>query len=201
MIRQQQAQIVSLQANQPHTSQSAVDDSTPTSERSLSLPHPTQQTVSPLPSSIAQPRSRSPFAMSRQSSRASRTSSHAGSPALRPMSGGPHDSHEWLPASATTTRDESAFYQAETQMLTRENQMLKLRIRELGMWIPMSQLNALFRFFVFTNSGIPERQLAANDPTSSITRSPAQQSTLHNNPPVSRSEQQSSSEPGPPPES
>lgn len=30
------------------------------------------------------------------------------------------------------TRDESAFYQAETQMLTRENQMLKLRIRELG---------------------------------------------------------------------
>ncbi|KAF1823524.1 uncharacterized protein K489DRAFT_388287 [Dissoconium aciculare CBS 342.82] len=30
------------------------------------------------------------------------------------------------------TRDESAFYQAETQSLTRENQMLKLRIRELG---------------------------------------------------------------------
>jgi hypothetical protein len=29
-------------------------------------------------------------------------------------------------------RDESAFYQAETQNLTRENQMLKLRIRELG---------------------------------------------------------------------
>lgn len=28
-------------------------------------------------------------------------------------------------------RDESAFYQAETQMLTRENQMLKQRIREL----------------------------------------------------------------------
>ncbi|TKA47802.1 hypothetical protein B0A55_13180, partial [Friedmanniomyces simplex] len=30
-----------------------------------------------------------------------------------------------------TTRDESAFYQAETQTLTRENQMLKARIREL----------------------------------------------------------------------
>lgn len=29
-------------------------------------------------------------------------------------------------------RDETAFYQAETQNLTRENQMLKLRIRELG---------------------------------------------------------------------
>lgn len=28
-------------------------------------------------------------------------------------------------------RDESAFYQAETQMLTRENQMLRHRIRDL----------------------------------------------------------------------
>jgi hypothetical protein len=32
-------------------------------------------------------------------------------------------------------RDESAFYQAETQMLVRENQMLRLRIRELGEFI------------------------------------------------------------------
>lgn len=30
------------------------------------------------------------------------------------------------------SRDESAFYQAETAMLTRENQMLRMRIRELG---------------------------------------------------------------------
>jgi len=30
------------------------------------------------------------------------------------------------------TRDDSAFYQAETQTLQRENQMLKHRIRELG---------------------------------------------------------------------
>jgi hypothetical protein len=29
-------------------------------------------------------------------------------------------------------RDESAFYQAETQMMVRENQMLRQRIRELG---------------------------------------------------------------------
>jgi uncharacterized protein YigA (DUF484 family) len=29
------------------------------------------------------------------------------------------------------SRDESAFYQAETQMLTRENQMLRHRIKEL----------------------------------------------------------------------
>jgi hypothetical protein len=42
-----------------------------------------------------------------------------------------HDYNDMLPGSATG-RDESAFYQAETQNLTRENQMLKLRIRELG---------------------------------------------------------------------
>jgi hypothetical protein len=141
MIRQQQAQITTLQANQSGQpiSTSAVDDSTPTSERSLSLPHSAQhstasQPVPPL-SSINQPRSRSPYnTMSRHSSLAdrSRGSSHGGSPALRPISGhgglGPED---WLPAAAAG-RDESAFYQAETQMLTRENQMLKLRIRELG---------------------------------------------------------------------
>ncbi|KAK4995896.1 hypothetical protein LTR66_004379 [Elasticomyces elasticus] len=50
------------------------------------------------------------------------------SPSLRPLSrtSGPGD--EW---SLGGSRDESAFYQAETQMLTRENQMLKQRIREL----------------------------------------------------------------------
>lgn len=138
MIRQQQAQITALQSNQPPTP-SAVDDSTPTSERSLSLPQPALVPQPSMPGSFPQARSHSPFTrgnMSRHSSVAdrSRGSSHAGSPALRPMSGGPHESSEWLPSSATSsTRDESAFYQAETQMLTRENQMLKLRIRELGM--------------------------------------------------------------------
>lgn len=37
------------------------------------------------------------------------------------------ESGEWVLGG----RDESAFYQAETQMLTRENQMLKLRVAEL----------------------------------------------------------------------
>ena len=45
--------------------------------------------------------------------------------------GGVHGYDDMLPGSATG-RDESAFYQAETQNLTRENQMLKQRIRELG---------------------------------------------------------------------
>ncbi|KAI8941848.1 hypothetical protein NX059_003046 [Plenodomus lindquistii] len=147
MIRQQQEHMTTLHtSHQQPASSSAVDDSTPTSERSMSIPPPphphssqaSQAVVSPLPSA-SQPRSRSPFAfgtISRQSSFAdrSRQGSHAGSPALRPLSGQagpPYDHHDMLPAAATT-RDESAFYQAETQNLTRENQMLKLRIRELG---------------------------------------------------------------------
>jgi hypothetical protein len=142
MIRQQQSQITTLQANQQQPSSSAVDDSTPTSERSMSLPqsgYPSYGAISPLPITN-QPRSHSPFGLnrgsiSRQSSFAdrSRGGSHTGSPALRPMSGigGVHDYNDMLPGSATG-RDESAFYQAETQNLTRENQMLKMRIRELG---------------------------------------------------------------------
>ncbi|KAF7447198.1 hypothetical protein PtrSN002B_006413 [Pyrenophora tritici-repentis] len=165
MIRTQQAQINTLQANQHQASASAVDDSTPTSERSMSIPPPLSHSshvsppmVSPLPSA-AQPRSRSPFGfgtISRQSSFAdrSRHSSHAGSPALRPVSGQvPYDPHDMLPSPATS-RDESAFYQAETQNLTRENQMLKLRIREL------------------------ERQLADQNPTSQVTHSPVIHSNL-----------------------
>lgn len=58
------------------------------------------------------------------------------SPALLPLSAGLHgESNEWLlsgGASGLGSRDESAFYQAETQMLTRENLMLRMRIRELG---------------------------------------------------------------------
>jgi cell division septum initiation protein DivIVA len=65
------------------------------------------------------------------------------------------------------SRDESAFYQAETQMLVRENQMLRHRVREL------------------------ERQLSeggSNATTSSITREPAQQSRLIRSTSVSEEE-------------
>lgn len=43
-------------------------------------------------------------------------------------------------------RDESAFYQAETQSLIRENQMLRHRIRELGL-SPYTLSNAPKRLF------------------------------------------------------
>ncbi|KAF2197545.1 hypothetical protein GQ43DRAFT_466321 [Delitschia confertaspora ATCC 74209] len=173
MIRQQQAQIQALQNTQQGgiPSASAVDDSTPTSERSFSLPQSTlapQSNLPQVPSYIPQPRSRSPLpaysGLSRHSSIAdrSRGSSHAGSPAILPMPGlGQTEGSEWSLGSGAT-RDESAFYQAETQNLTRENQMLKLRIREL------------------------ERQLSELNPTSPVTHSPAIASNLHTSPPVSR---------------
>ncbi|KIW08865.1 uncharacterized protein PV09_00789 [Verruconis gallopava] len=138
MIRQQQATIQNLQnqnaANQQNTS--AVDDSTPTSERSMSFTHTGLVHTQPHPSATAPiPRSRSPFIpipLSRNSSYRSDRSSHEVSPSLRPLPNhGPSvDSGEMLLGSSAV-RDESAFYQAETQNLTRENQMLKLRIREL----------------------------------------------------------------------
>lgn len=44
-------------------------------------------------------------------------------------------------------KDEVAFYQAEVQNLSRENQILKARIRELGKWF--------FQSTIFTDMLIP----------------------------------------------
>ena len=96
-----------------------------------------EQTYSP--ETLPHPRSpmQRPAAPSRQSSRSlsitAGLGSNVSSPSLRPLSSGYSQHEEWL---AGGTRDESAFYQAETQSLTRENQMLKMRIRELGKDIP-----------------------------------------------------------------
>lgn len=138
MIRQQQAQLQQIQQHAgltASTNTGAVDDSTPTSERSFSFP----SVPGNLPMTVTNPRPRSPvprssMELSRQSSRRSRTPSRTGSPALRPLSAGLQaQGDDWFLSSGSQgSRDESAFYQAETQMLTRENQMLRLRIRELG---------------------------------------------------------------------
>ncbi|KAI9846591.1 MAG: hypothetical protein M1837_003832 [Sclerophora amabilis] len=141
MIRQQQEQLTQLQQGtgqtRPDSAAAAIDDSTPTSERSLSFPP-----VSHVPVSVSNPRTRSPappgrrgsHGLSRQSSSQSRTHSRGSSPALRPLSGslsGSGEATEQPWNSLASNRDESVFYQAETQTLTRENQMLKQRIREL----------------------------------------------------------------------
>lgn len=142
MIRQQQDQIQAIQAAQatPSSSYTAVDVSTPTSERSLclhshpiSIPLPPQQQQQPQQQSHPQQqRTRSPFAITRQASYRSHGSSRAASPALgTPASSATGTEAEW-PSPAGPVRDESAFYSAETASLARENLMLKLRIRDLG---------------------------------------------------------------------
>ncbi|KAK0745158.1 hypothetical protein B0T21DRAFT_98474 [Apiosordaria backusii] len=106
---------------------------------------PADRTTTPIPTSIPQvpagassgslPRSpvfphhpRSSFDMARADlRRRSRTPSRGASPRLRSTSISGDSGEQWLLGG----RDESAFYQAETQMLIRENQMLKHRIKEL----------------------------------------------------------------------
>lgn len=145
MIRTQQSQLQQLRQNQPQqesgSGTTAIDDSTPTSERSISFP-----SMPPLPTPGNRSSVQLPSSLSNR--RGSRPSSQGGtSPALPPISTShqgsfmeptnSNSSAEW-PISGSdiggrrSSRDEGAFYQAETAMLTRENQMLKLRIRELG---------------------------------------------------------------------
>jgi hypothetical protein len=116
-----------------------VDDSTPNSERSASFP-----SIQPLP--MAGNRSSMQIPVSLSTRRGSRTSSQATSPSLHPTGTQPtsaidpaHGSYssEWSGlggesgSARRSSRDESAFYQAEATMLSRENQMLRMRIREL----------------------------------------------------------------------
>ncbi|KAI2611959.1 FAD dependent oxidoreductase [Hypoxylon sp. NC1633] len=156
MIRQQQVQLQQLQAAQGQSQTSvAAEDATPTSERSSSVTLPNLG-AHPLatsgPRSPGLPHPRSSFDMARDAiHRRSRTPSRgAPSPRMRSTSisgesGEPH---------LSGVRDESAYYQAETQSLVRENQMLRHRIREL------------------------ERQLGEAQGNNSLTREPSHHSHL-----------------------
>ncbi|KAK8051274.1 hypothetical protein PG993_002659 [Apiospora rasikravindrae] len=128
MIRQQQVQLQHLQASQGQPQSTvAAEDGTPTSELSSSLPH--QQAVPaplspypPLPLYRARPRD----PLSSRTHAAPSTSTDRKGPRVDPAM--LHRGEAWLLGGG---RDESAFYQAETQSLIRENQMLRHRIREL----------------------------------------------------------------------
>jgi len=134
-------QLQHLQTNQQSQAQStetAVVDSsdrpipasgppfTPTSSASqaaipIPAPHPRSPSFPHHP--------RSSFDMARADlQRRSRTPSRGASPRLRATSISGDSGEQWVLGS----RDESAFYQAETQMLIRENQMLRHRVRDLG---------------------------------------------------------------------
>lgn len=145
MIRQQQVQLQQLHHQQQHqlsgSSTAVIDDPTPSSERSASFP-----SLPPLPT----PGTRSmqiPLS-SLSTRRGSRNSSHPASPGLHPTGSQPTSaldpahssfSSEWSVlggneaggSARRTSRDDGAFYQAEAAMLSRENQMLRMRIREL----------------------------------------------------------------------
>lgn len=144
-IRQQQAQLQQMQLQIQQNSitpagTAIVDELTPASERSASFP-----TIPPLPTPVGRSSAQHSAFLTR---RESRTSNHQTSPSLRPVPSGhsslidpPHGSE--LPglggpdlgvghSARRSSRDESSFYQAEAAMLSRENQMLRARIRELG---------------------------------------------------------------------
>ncbi|KAL2158937.1 hypothetical protein VTH06DRAFT_2967 [Thermothelomyces fergusii] len=123
-----------LQRQQQQQNGSAVVGDDQSSERSVSVSG-LNMTASPQPShplSGSLPRSpvfpRSSFDMARADLRhRSRTPSRNASPRLRSTSISADSGEPW----ALAGRDESAFYQAESQMLIRENQMLRHRIREM----------------------------------------------------------------------
>ncbi|PGH05748.1 hypothetical protein GX51_02719 [Blastomyces parvus] len=127
MIRIQQAQLQRQQQQQQSAASGTAiaDDSTPTSERSVSFP--------PVPPPLPTHRSSTQFP-----SNLSRRRSSGHSPAVPPHSD-PETSiwtADWASVGGDGSgrrgsRDETSYYQAETAMLTRENQMLRVRIREL----------------------------------------------------------------------
>jgi hypothetical protein len=144
MIRQQQLELQRLQASNPQNSQvpTSAEDSSAVSERSgHGTPIPTaSHTSTALSQSGSYSRSpglrhpRSSFDMARADiQRRSRTPSRGASPRVRATSISA-ESGDWVLGG----RDENAFYQAETQMLTRENQMLRHRIRDLGKSLTMN---------------------------------------------------------------
>ncbi|KAG8627181.1 hypothetical protein KVT40_004664 [Elsinoe batatas] len=133
MIRVQQDQLTALQGDGadggPSTeATSAVDTSAPAALIDTTAQRPSGDSRSP---SVPRSPLQRPTTMSRESSRGvplpPAHATNASSPSLRPLTTTrSHD--EW---SMGGVRDESSFYQAETQTLQRENQMLKMRIREL----------------------------------------------------------------------
>lgn len=143
-IRQQQAQILHLQQNAPNQSAIVGEESPgqvtpahPGAQPILAGPGPGPSNVpapnisssGSLPRSPVFPRGSFEYGPRADFRHRSRTPSRGASPRLRSTSIS-QDSGE--PLALGGNSNESAFYQAETQMLVRENQMLRHRIRDLG---------------------------------------------------------------------
>ncbi|RMY03406.1 hypothetical protein D0867_10701 [Hortaea werneckii] len=94
------------------------------------------------------------------------TSSPPPAAAFPPVSG----SDTWFGGTTTMMRDETAFYQAETQTLMRENRMLKCRVRELALLRLTSETvpPSIKGWKANNSSEMVERQVAELNPVSSI---------------------------------
>ncbi|PHH76913.1 hypothetical protein CDD82_3755 [Ophiocordyceps australis] len=140
MIRQQQLELQRLQSSRPlQTADGSGMESAAPDGRERTVSITSQQSSSQIGHSSSHmtgsisrspgfpPHPRSSLDMARADlHRRSRTPSRGASPRLRATSISA-ESGEWTLGG----RDESALYQAETQMLVRENQMLRHRIRDL----------------------------------------------------------------------
>ncbi|KAH7031096.1 uncharacterized protein B0I36DRAFT_242534 [Microdochium trichocladiopsis] len=144
MIRQQQLELQRLQASQGQTVSSiAAEDPLPAPERpnvAVVSQSPQQISAASTPRSPITPHHRGSLDLARDAlRRRSRTPSRgAPSPRLRSSSIS-NEGGDLLPMG---TRDETAFYQAETSSLIRENQMLRHRIRELERQLSEASINS-----------------------------------------------------------
>lgn len=122
----------------------AVEHNIQSSERSYWVPypggyqppedlHPHYASIMPSNSRPHTPTPRSSVELSRQSSHRARAVSGARSPALRPASAGQQLQEEGPSGDRLSRFDDTELFQSETRNLMRENQMLRQRIRELGM--------------------------------------------------------------------
>ncbi|KAL2886050.1 hypothetical protein HOO65_070512 [Ceratocystis lukuohia] len=152
MIRQQQLELQRLQALQSHNNNNTSNNSAAIDESAIASPLPA--TTSPIgvsrPAGINHSLSpttqqqtaqgqipRSSFDLVRADiQHRRRNSSIEASPRMRPPSISGDTEHGYglgfgSASSAMAVRDDNSFYQAETQIMMRENQMLRHRIREL----------------------------------------------------------------------
>ncbi|KAL5362541.1 hypothetical protein BJX96DRAFT_177242 [Aspergillus floccosus] len=161
MIRSQQTQLQQLQQQQHNTHGTVVDDSAP-SDRSPSLPP-----VPPLPP-LSGTSNRSSLSQRRPSRPSSQTASP---PSLRPLADHPRgpETLEWVTRTSPSqtrrsSRDETAFYQAEAAMLGRENQILRQRIRELERQVSELTVSAADR----SATPLAAEEVATADPHATV---------------------------------
>ncbi|KAG9249301.1 hypothetical protein BJ878DRAFT_1832 [Calycina marina] len=169
MIRVQQQQLQQLQAagSTDTGSPSATDEYTSEQSTSLSSPNvphvqPTQVPRSP---TVLHPRASIEMARA-EIHRQSRTPSRTASPLLRSASISAEAGLSWNLGG----RDESAFYQAETQMMVRENQMLRQRIRELERQVTELHANSALTHGPASPSNLARSTSVSEEPFASALR-------------------------------